>query len=64
VQLVVNAKDSPGAEAVGERLMGTPLESVVQVHGVVKERVRKGNAADEAAGKVCVRALMVRVYGY
>ncbi|KAI5450214.1 aspartate--tRNA ligase msd1 [Naganishia albida] len=44
VQLVVNAKDIPGVESEAERLMNVPLESVVQVHGTVKERVKKGNA--------------------
>lgn len=52
VQLVINAKDTPGAEAEAERLMGVPLESVVQVHGVVKERVKKGNA-DVVSRMVC-----------
>ncbi|KAJ9107139.1 hypothetical protein QFC19_002799 [Naganishia cerealis] len=44
VQLVVSAKEREGEMvAVAERLMETPLESVVQVHGSVKERVKKAN---------------------
>ncbi|KAJ9091071.1 hypothetical protein QFC20_007746 [Naganishia adeliensis] len=38
VQLVVNAKDAPSVAGEAERLMGVPLESVVQVQGTVKER--------------------------
>lgn len=52
VQLVINAKDIPGVESEAERLMNVPLESVVQVHGTVKERVKKGNA-DTGARMVC-----------
>lgn len=51
VQLVVNAKDAPSAAGEAERLMGVPLESVVQVQGTVKERVRKANV-DESTMKV------------
>jgi hypothetical protein len=39
-------------EKEAEKLMDTPLESVVLVQGVVKERMKKANVG-EAVAKVC-----------
>lgn len=54
VQLVVNAKDNQVAAGEAEKLMDVPLESVVLVQGLVKERVKKANV-DESLLKVCIR---------
>ncbi|GHJ89423.1 hypothetical protein NliqN6_5825 [Naganishia liquefaciens] len=50
VQLVISAKDNAALEKHAEQLMETPLESVVLVQGIVKERMKKANV-EEAESK-------------